>query len=152
MTASTEAERLATVISALLDRFKVGPEGAAYDALSLTDTAIVARLAQAQAASHPVIQKDIAEALRLPKTTMTSAVKRLVARGLIVRGAGMDARARVLRLTDQGLALAGALREAQVAASAQMLAALPPEDSAQLLALLERILAGFARQREDSIK
>ncbi|MFN4173176.1 MAG: hypothetical protein ACK4GW_15615 [Pseudorhodobacter sp.] len=68
MTSLTDAERLATAISALLGRFKVVPEGTAYDALSLTDTAIVARLAQAQAAVQPVIQKDIAEALRLPKT------------------------------------------------------------------------------------
>ncbi|MFN6979465.1 MAG: MarR family winged helix-turn-helix transcriptional regulator, partial [Gemmobacter sp.] len=141
MTAPGEAERLATAISALLDRFKVGPDATAYDALSLTDTAIVARLAKAQIAAHPVIQKDIAEALHLPKTTVTSAVKRLVARGLVAQGIGADGRARVLRLTDRGMALAGALRAAQVAASAQMLGALPPDERAQLLALLERIAA-----------
>ncbi|MFN4158881.1 MAG: MarR family winged helix-turn-helix transcriptional regulator [Gemmobacter sp.] len=113
--------------------------------MSLTDTAIVARLARAEPTGQPVIQKDIGDALRLPRTTMTSAVKRLVARGLIARGTGADARARVLRPTDQGLALADALRQAQVAASAQMLAALPQGDRAQLLAMLERIAAGPGR-------
>ena len=140
----TQAERLAMAISALLDRFKVGPEGTAYDALSLTDTAIIARLARARLAGQSVIQKDIGSALNLPKTTMTSAVKRLLARGLIQRGAGEDARARVLHLTGDGIALAAALHQAQVAASASMLDALPPRERKHLVELLEQIVAGPA--------
>lgn len=134
-----DAARLAMAISALLEHFKMGAEGTAHDGMPLIDTAIVGRITSAVERDQEVIQKDISDALRLPKTTMASAVKRLVARRLVRRTAGDDPRAKVLGLTEEGAAFAKALRRAQIAASASMLESLPGRDRKRLLELLERI-------------
>lgn len=145
----TEAsgERLATAISTLIARFKIGPEGSAYDGLSLTDAAVIACIADAAAAGREPIQKEVATALDLPKTTMTSAVKRLSARGLVeqARGAG-DARARTLRLTRHGQQIGSSLKEARIRASMAILQSLPVRDQERLIGLLETVVGKGANK------
>ena len=135
-------ERLATAISALIARFKIGQAGSAYDGLSLTDAAVISCLADAAAAGRAPIQKEVGEALGLPKTTMTSAVKRLSTRGLVEQGSGArDARARTLRLTAPGQQLGSTLKEAQIRASMAILHSLPVRDRDRLVELLETVVA-----------
>lgn len=135
-------ERLATAISALIARFKIGPDGSAYDGLSLTDAAVISCIAQAAAAGREPIQKEVGDALDLPKTTMTSAVKRLRARGLVEQGSGArDARARTLRLTAPGRQLGSSLKDAQIRASMAILQTLPVRDRDRLIGLLEKVVA-----------
>ena len=132
-------ERLATAISALIARFKVGPEGTSYEDLSLTDAAVISWLAKAAIEGDEPIQKDVGDALGLPKTTVTSAVKRLSARGLVAQGPGRrDGRARTLRLTLDGQHLGTALKAAQVRASEAILESLSARDQGRLITLLER--------------
>jgi len=137
-------ERLATAVSALIARFKIGPEGSAYDDLSLTDAAVVSCIAEAAAAGREPIQKEVGDVLGLPKTTMTSAVKRLSARGLVEQGVGArDGRARTLRLTPQGQQLGSSLKEAQIRASMAILQSLPVRDQDRLIELLETVVANL---------
>lgn len=140
-------KRLAAAVSALIAHFKMGPDGAAYENLSLTDTAVLSRVATAAAAGRDPIQKEVGNALRLPKTTMTSAVKRLRARGLVEQELGAkDARARVLRLTPRGHELATDLKDAQVRASMTILESLPARDQALLIELLETVATRVNRE------
>ncbi len=74
-------QRLTISFSALIAQFKVGAEGAAYEDLSLTATSVVAWIAGTVASGKQPIQQKMADSLHLPKTTMTSVVKRLSARG-----------------------------------------------------------------------
>lgn len=135
-------ERLATAIAALIARFKIGPDGSAYAGLSLTDAAVISCIAQAAAAGREPIQKEVGDALGLPKTTMTRAVKRLRARGLVAQGSGAtDARARTLRLTAPGQALGSSLKDAQIRASMAILQTLPMRDRDRLIGLLEKVVA-----------
>lgn len=84
----------------------------------------------------------MAESLGLPKTTMTSAVKRLSARGLVEQGSGArDARARTLHLTADGQRLGSGLKEAQIGASMAILQSLSTRDQSRLIELLETIVA-----------
>ncbi|WP_167767153.1 MarR family winged helix-turn-helix transcriptional regulator [Jannaschia formosa] len=130
------AQRLAMSVSSLVDRFKLRADGP-YAGLGLVEASMIARVASSETS---VTQGEIAAALGLPKTTMTSAVKRLEAKGLMVRDRSeTDGRARVLWLTDEGAELACQLREAQVRASAAMLATLAPGDRETLVRLLERV-------------
>jgi DNA-binding MarR family transcriptional regulator len=133
-------KRLAAAISALIARFKVGPEGSPYEHLTLTDAAVVSWLSQAAAEGREPIQKEVADSLGLPKTTMTSAVKRLSARGLVEQGSGArDARARTLHLTAAGQKLGSGLKEAQIGASMAILQSLPARDQSRLIELLETV-------------
>lgn len=134
--------RLAIAFSALTAQFKVGAEGSAYEGLSLTDTSVVAWVARSVAAGKQPIQQQVADSLDLPKTTMTSVVKRLSARGLVKQGTGStDARARTLGLTADGLLLAASLRETQLRASAAILNTLSARDQAKLVELLETVVS-----------
>jgi len=135
-------KRLATAISALIARFKVGPENSPYEHLTLTDAAVVSWLSQAAAEGREPIQKEVAGSLGLPKTTMTSAVKRLSARGLVEQGSGArDARSRTLHLTADGQKLGSGLKEAQIGASMAILQSLPARDQSRLIELLETVVA-----------
>ena len=136
--------RLAKAISALVAHFKVGPEGAGYADLSLTDAAVIASIADAAAGGREPIQKEVGDSLGLPKTTMTSAVKRLRARGLVEQVSGTsDARARTLRLTAIGHQAVSRLRQAQIAASVAILQTLPQRDQGRLVELLETVAANL---------
>ena len=141
-------ERLATAISALIARFKIGPDGSVYDGLSLTDTAVVSAIAEITAAGPESLQKDIGRTLGLPKTTMTSAVKRLSARGLVEQGPGArDARAKTLRLTPRGQQLGSSLKKAQIQASLAILQTLAVRDQNRLIGLLETVVAKLPAER-----
>jgi DNA-binding MarR family transcriptional regulator len=135
-------KRLATAISTLIARFKVGPRNAPYEQLTLTDAALISALRQAAAEGREPIQKEVAEALGLPKTTMTSAVKRLIIRGLVAQGSGArDARARTLHLTADGRKLGEEIQKAQLGASKAILQSLPAQDQSRLIELLETVVA-----------
>lgn len=136
------AKRLATAITALMARFKVSPENSPYEHLSLTDAAVISCLRQAAAEGREPIQREVAASLRLPKTTMTSAVKRLNGRGLLKQGSGAsDARSKTLLLTPDGQELGSGLEEAQIQASMDILRRLSARDQARLIELLERVVA-----------
>jgi DNA-binding MarR family transcriptional regulator len=141
--------RLAIAFSALTAQFKVGADGSAYEGLSLTDTSVVAWIARSVAAGKQPIQQQVADSLDLPKTTMTSVVKRLSARGLVEQGSGStDARARTLGLTAEGLHLAASLREAQLRASSVILRTLPARDQVRLVELLETVIAQLPHKQQ----
>jgi DNA-binding MarR family transcriptional regulator len=141
--------RLADAISALIARFKVGPESAPYEHLTITDAAVVSWLTRAAAEGREPIQKEVAESLGLPKTTLTSAVKRLAARGLVVQGSGArDARSKTLHLTADGQELGSGLKEAQIEASMAILQSLPARDQSRLIELLETVVAKSATQAQ----
>jgi DNA-binding MarR family transcriptional regulator len=138
-------KRLAAAISALIGRFKVGAQATPYEDITLTDAAVVSSLSQAAEEGREPIQKEVSAALGLPKTTMTSAVKRLSARGLVEQGSGTsDARARTLHLTAEGRKLASRMKEAQIRASMAILESLPARDQPRLIELLERVVAKSA--------
>lgn len=135
--------RLSTSIMTLVAHFKTRPDGP-YAGLSLVETSIVASIA---AATNPPLQGEVGSALRLPKTTMTSAVGRLESKGLIERVASVvDGRVRVLMLTTAGKDLADSLASAQMQSSKTMLEALPPDDRIILVQLLERIADDIQQQ------
>ncbi|WP_237066881.1 MarR family winged helix-turn-helix transcriptional regulator [Loktanella sp. M215] len=129
-------KRLSDSITTLIAQFKMRPDGP-YEGLSLVETSIVANIA---VACSPAVQGDIGSALRLPKTTMTSAVSRLQTKGLVERMQCVDdKRVRVLTLTKAGRTLADSLALAQVQSSEAMLNALPQEDRETLVRLLEQV-------------
>lgn len=135
------AQRLSSAITAVMGQFKVGAAGAPYDDLTLTDSALISWLAKADEEGIEPIQKDVGASLGLPKTTMTSAVKRLKARGLIEQTPGArDGRSKAVSLTPAGLRLGASLKNAQIRASAAILEALSSDEQLQLITLLETVV------------
>ncbi|GAU83821.1 MarR family winged helix-turn-helix transcriptional regulator [Bosea sp. BIWAKO-01] len=85
----------------------------------------------------------LAGEMMLSTSAMTNRLDRLERRGLIERHANPeDRRALRIRLTSEGFALAEDLVASHVAAEARMLAALTPEECAQLRLLLNRVAVG----------
>lgn len=141
-------QRLATAFSTLIAQFKVGAGSSAYEGLSLTDASVLSWIDRSVASGNQPIQQQVADSLELPKTTMTSVVKRLSARGLVQQGSGStDARARTLGLTADGLQLAANLRETQLRSSEAILSTLSADDQDKLVELLETVVSKLPHKK-----
>lgn len=88
-------------------------------------------------------QRQLAARLATDKVSAGYLVGRLEQRGLVDRRMDpADRRARVLRLTPEGLALRRRLQPAALAAQARILAPLRPEERPLLLDLMTRVVEG----------
>ena len=91
--------------------------------------------------------EDLRRVLRISQPGAVQAVNRLEAAGLIERRAGKDARTRALHLTDSGREVARAVLTERARAVGGLLDALDADERAQLLPLLEKLVAGLAADR-----
>ncbi len=111
----------------------------AYEALfglSIPEWRLVAVVAE----TGGVTQQEIGRRTRMDKVTVSRAAAALVARGLMAREANrQDKRSHLLRLTEAGRALYGAVAPEALALEARIFAAFTPEELAGLKAMLRRI-------------
>jgi MarR family transcriptional regulator, organic hydroperoxide resistance regulator len=85
-------------------------------------------------------QLALAHSLGLDKTTMTSLLDRMEARGLITRGTDShDRRARIPELTEDGRRLEAEVTSARDQVEAALLAPFTPQEQQQLRDLLSRL-------------
>lgn len=92
-----------------------------------------------------VVRADVEQA------TMASTLTRMERDSLVTRKAHPeDSRAQVVRLTPLARGLQGAAMEAAKAVNARALADLTPDEAAQLLALMRRVVAGLRSGRTKS--
>lgn len=88
-------------------------------------------------------QTELAQVTSMDMPTLNGVLKRLVARGLVdVMVAPDDKRFRVISLTDSGREVTRLLRSQGHIVSERVLEPLSPEEAAQLLTLLERLIQG----------
>ena len=86
---------------------------------------------------EPLLQKDLAQRLRLEKSTVSRLVKVLEKRGWVGRKkSSHDGRAMELRLTEAGKKAAARLAEARRAKFARILEAIPEEELAPVIRAL----------------
>ncbi|MEV1295525.1 MarR family winged helix-turn-helix transcriptional regulator [Pseudonocardia sp. NPDC049635] len=87
-----------------------------------------------------VQQRAVAELISLDKTTTADVLRRLTARGLVVRESDpSDGRGRLARLTDAGRAAVLAAAPSVVDVQRRLIGTLPADDGEVLTALLRRI-------------
>ncbi len=100
--------------------------------------------------SHPGIdQATLAGLIAFDRTTIGGVVDRLAQKGLLSRHvSATDRRARVLEITEEGLALLDQLEPAVMAAQRLMLSGLDEQEAAEFLRLLSKLVeAGNALSR-----
>lgn len=111
----------------------------AYEALfglSIPEWRLVAVVAE----TGGVTQQEIGRRTRMDKVVVSRAAAALVTRGLMAREANAeDRRSHLLRLTEAGRALYGAVAPQALALEARIFAAFTPEELAELKAMLRRI-------------
>lgn len=88
--------------------------------------------------------------LRLSHSAAVRLADRLADAGLVRREPGADSRSVSIRLTPEGALLAQRIRAAREAALDSVLAALSPEERAELTRLHEKLLAGITGGRTDA--
>ena len=137
---STRPERLADAIHVLLRVITVDetrhPSAEGRMRYNPLDFQTIARVR----AEPGIRAADLARFLGVAPTTLQSAVDRLVRRGVIEKGAG----GRGLGLTEEGEALAAAIRRQDVANMKTALDALPTARRAAMVEDLERIAAAVS--------
>lgn len=90
-------------------------------------------------------QRRLGEAIGVDRNTIGIVVERLEKRGLLSRDVDQeDRRARILRLTPEGIALRRRLRPRMLAANARAIEALTEDEAKTLLALLHRAVEHHA--------
>ena len=88
----------------------------------------------------------LADGLGVSRTTLSTAARALETRGLVARGADPgDARAVLLRLTDEGRVVVAAIRRQDRRNAEAMLRLLEPGDRAAFVAAARRIAEGLSR-------
>ena len=95
---------------------------------------------------------DLAGVVGRSQPATVRLVDRLVARGLVRRGAGRDRRTLALALTDAGGRAADAILAARARALAPMLADLSPSEQASLERVLALVAAGIANDRPAAVR
>ena len=95
----------------------------------------------------PTRPSGLADALQVPKTTISTASKALQGRGLVepLRDPD-DGRAQLLALTKEGTETANAILHQDLANMGMLLAQLSDEEHDPLLDKLEKVVAGVLRQ------
>jgi DNA-binding MarR family transcriptional regulator len=98
-------------------------------------------------------QVTLAGLIAYDRTTIGGVVDRLVQKGLLVREvSSTDRRARVLKLTDQGVSMLRTLAPAVEAAQQQMLDGLDGHEQAAFLDLLKKATAGVNNMSRAPLK
>lgn len=135
---------LAQGISSLMRQFKLEPgllAGSVYADLHVNDVGLLAVLAE----PGDWTVRGVAQQLDAPDSTVSSALDRLEARGLIARRRRTsDRRVMGVEVTEEGAALAARLRAAQLENSRQILARLSPADRETMVRLITEAAAGKA--------
>lgn len=87
-------------------------------------------------------QTTLARAVALDRTTTTGALKRLEARGFVLRGTSLaDRRAQSCRLTDAGRAILAQMEEAARRAHRATVEMLSPDEQVQLIEAMKKIVS-----------
>lgn len=137
-----QAHTLAALLSVLMRRFKLEPgllASSAYADLHANDAGLLSVLTEAD----DWTVKTLAQTLGAADSTVSSALDRLEARGLVGRTRlERDRRVMGVNLTPEGFALIARLREAQLGNSRALLERLTDFDRDQLLRLLAIIAQG----------
>lgn len=110
--------------------------------------------ALAKLEAHPGIdQVTLAGLIAYDRTTIGGVVERLVQKNLLVRDVSpTDRRARVLKLTDQGLSTLNTLAPAVEAAQEQMLCGLDKPEKEEFMRLLQKSTAGVNQMSRAPLK
>ncbi len=141
----SQVQALTDAVGALMRQFKLEPgmlAGSAYADLHINDAALL----NIVAGPGDWTVRGVAQSLGAPDSTISSALDRLEARGLIARSRhASDRRVMVVALTADGLALTERLRDGQLDNSRRMLARLSPQDRAEIV----RLMAAIARGETD---
>lgn len=135
---------LAQGISSLMRQFKLEPgllAGSVYADLHANDVGLLVVLAE----PGDWTVRGVAQQLDAPDSTVSSALDRLEARGLIARRRRTsDRRVMGVEVTQEGAALAARLRAAQLDNSRQILARLSPKDRETMVRLITEAAAAKA--------
>jgi MarR family transcriptional regulator for hemolysin len=91
----------------------------------------------------PMLQRDLVQASAVKQPAMVALLRKLEALGHIVREPTEDRRASTIRLTESGADLAGIGGRALIGANALGTAGFTAEEAAQLVSLLQRLIAAF---------
>jgi DNA-binding MarR family transcriptional regulator len=132
-----ELERLARVLE------RVGPDEVCCEGLSQRQTAILRTLVEREGARL----SDLAAAAKISPSAMTRNLERLEAAGLVerVRGQGADAREAMVRITDEGRKVRGALDGAMLERATALAQSIPPTMRDQVLESLKLLNEAFAQ-------
>ncbi|MDR3438801.1 MarR family transcriptional regulator [Telmatospirillum sp.] len=95
----------------------------------------------------PMRQKDLAESVGIEGSTLVRLIDSLDHAGLIERRTAGDRRARILQLTERGLALVEQVEAVAAALRQEILAGFSDEELAITLNVIERISAALAVAR-----
>jgi DNA-binding MarR family transcriptional regulator len=108
--------------------------------ISTAQTGVLAVIAKGQ----DVTQKDVAKALGLNESAVTAMVRRLIALDYVARRkSDKDARAKILTLTDSGIAVQKNVRPPFRKINEEIASALTESEMAQLSDYLERLTRTF---------
>jgi MarR family transcriptional regulator for hemolysin len=94
---------------------------------------------------QPMRQKDLAESVGIESSTLVRLIDSLDQAGLVKRQTVDDRRARILQLTDPGLALVARVQAVSDEIRQQILADISDEELALTLNVIERICAALER-------
>ncbi len=89
-------------------------------------------------ASAPCTQAEICEGMMIPKQSINSAIKRLLADGCIALKQGGDRREKLISLTEKGKALAARTVDRMIAEEEKAFLAMPESERMQFLWLFRR--------------
>jgi MarR family transcriptional regulator, negative regulator of the multidrug operon emrRAB len=138
--------RLANLLGALATGLNDASQEAAGAAAGLdgaAQAALVALIAFLPGGSV----KDLSQVVGLTHSGAVRLVDRLVAAGLVARGAGRDARSRSVTLTAAGRRAALRIRAARSAAMAHTIDGLTADERVTCTELCERLIAVITRER-----
>ena len=133
-------ERMARAVNVILNRYLVrGADGVdrplPYNPVDYQTLRFLSAKPKARAT-------DVADHLGVAPTTMQSALDRLVKKGLLTKAKSeTDGRARLYALTEKGIAIHAAIEAQDRANMAAMLSALTPAEQAEMVRLIERVVA-----------
>ena len=98
----------------------------------------------------PLAPGELARRMDMDASTLTRNLQPLVAAGWVVVGEGVNARSRLLHLTDAGRAVRQAAQRHWKAAQLELNATLGPDTVAALHGLLDQALATFHPETSDA--
>lgn len=137
-----QVRALTDAVAALMRQFKLEPgmlAGSVYADLHLNDVGLLSIVAE----PGDWTVRGLAQTLSAPDSTVSSALDRLEARGLIIRERrASDRRVMRVELTAEGQALTERLRVGKMENSRRMLARLSNPDRTDLVRLIAAIAQG----------
>lgn len=146
MTEQTPTQSNPARLLQLLERLRpqlLGPAFRRLHELELSPSHL--RVLRTLHGGQPLAMKELADLLCIKPPSVTSLTRRLVATGLVDRGADSeDSRVVLLELTEAGKALHRELYQEQLAGMTRLLARLSPAEQQTLLDLLDRATADQA--------